>query len=308
MLIIDEVSMVPDDLLDKVSEYMSIVRKQVSRPFGGVQMIFVGDPCQLPPVNGQYFFKSAVWETMSPEHIQLTTIMRQEKDPEFRELLNRLRLGQCTSKDKKQLQACQSTAFDNWIQPTRLFALNSLVDEVNQIEFNRLTKNSNKLTQTYKTTFSNPKAESWAKSCGIPPSVELAEGAQVVVTYNINPGGGLINGTRGVITHLSNHQVVIRTTSGALMPIDFCELSNENDTTVIARFMPLKLAYAITIHKAQGMTLDAVELDLGSSIFEYGQAYTALSRAKDLKSVKINDVRARSFKTHPSVLQFYGKA
>ena len=70
--------------------------------------------------------------------------------------------------------------------------------------------------------------------------------------------------------------------------------------------MPLKLAYAITIHKAQGMTLDAVELDLGSSIFEYGQAYTALSRARDLNSVKITRVRSRSFRTHPAVLEYYG--
>jgi ATP-dependent DNA helicase PIF1 len=79
------------------------------------------------------------------------------------------------------------------------------------------------------------------------------------------------------------------------------------DEKVSATFMPLKLGYAVSIHKSQGMTLDAVEIDLGIKIFEYGQAYTALSRARTLSGVRLISVKASSFKTHPKVKEFYGK-
>lgn len=308
MLIIDEISMISDELLDKISEYLCIVRKRPpSQPFAGIQMVFVGDPCQLPPVNGKFCFQASSWAALNPMRVDLTTIVRQENDAHFRDLLNRVRWGQCSPEDKKRLKACKDTVFSDWIQPTRLYALNTLVDQVNQMEFDRLLSASPRPDcKSYPTTYSNPRAEKWAKSCSIPHALQMAVGAQVVVTFNINAAEGIVNGTRGVVNGLSDTHVTIATKEGKSFPIEFCNLSNEDDPSVIVRFMPLKLAYAITIHKAQGMTLDAVELDLGSSIFEYGQAYTALSRAKDLNSIKITRVRSRSFRTHPAVLEYYG--
>jgi len=308
MLIIDEISMISDELLDKISEYLSILRKRpISKLFGGIQMIFVGDPCQLPPVNGKFCFQASSWAELAPFRVDLTTVVRQENDPQFRDLLNRVRWGQCSPQDKKVLKARKDTTFSEWIQPTRLYALNTLVDQVNQMEFDRLLSATPRPEcHTYLTKYSNPRAEKWAKSCAIPHTLQMAVGAQVVVTFNVNAAEGIVNGTRGVVCGLTDTHVAITTKEGKTFPIEHCNLSNEDDPSIIVQFMPLKLAYALTIHKAQGMTLDAVELDLGSSIFEYGQAYTALSRARDLNSVKITRVRSRSFRTHPAVLEYYG--
>lgn len=302
MLIIDEISMLPDDILDKINEYLSIVRK-TEKPFGGVQMILVGDPCQLPPVKGKFFFLSNAWAQLNPMKITLTTIVRQEKDQKFKDMLNRLRWGECSKSDKKALLACKETFFSEFIKPTRLFAINSLVDQVNAMEFDELLKTGAK-SKSYATHFSSPAAEKWARSSAISPSTTLADGAQVVITFNIKQQEDLVNGTRGMVISVHDTHVAIATKDGRTALITYCEITNE-DPSMVIRFMPLKLAYALTIHKSQGMTLDAVEIDLGSSIFEYGQAYTALSRVRDLSSVRILNIKARSFKTHPAVLEFY---
>jgi ATP-dependent DNA helicase PIF1 len=132
-------------------------------------------------------------------------------------------------------------------------------------------------------------------------------GAQVMITFNYNPGLELVNGTRGVVIALDQKTVTIHLLDGRNEIIPYIKIEQEDDPDVGVEFMPIKLAWAVTIHKSQGMTLDAIEIDIGSNIFTVGQAYTALSRARNLKSVRVVDVAARSFCTSRDVIEFFGK-
>jgi len=149
------------------------------------------------------------------------------------------------------------------------------------------------------------RSEKWVKSLELPDYVELCVGAQVVVLANIDQDAGIVNGTRGVITNLTKNKVTIKRVNGLTFDVTYQKSTNIEDDSLSVQYMPLKLAYAISIHRSQGMTLDAIEIDIGSKIFAVGQAYTALSRARDLKSVKIISISKNSFKTDPEVLKMY---
>jgi ATP-dependent DNA helicase PIF1 len=146
----------------------------------------------------------------------------------------------------------------------------------------------------------------WANSIKIPEKVELCVGAQVVLTWNVSQDDGLINGSRGVIVGISRLGPTVRFANGKEVLIEAIKVENDDDKHCWCSFMPLRLAYALTIHKSQGMTLDLVVIDLGDSIFEYGQAYTAISRARSLSCIKLLDFKSSSFRTHKDVLKFYG--
>lgn len=308
LLIIDEVSMMNAELFSKVSKYLSLVR-DVDAPFGGVQVLLCGDFAQLPPVQGEFCFEAPEWDEMKIEKIVLTQQFRQGGDTQFQSMLARLRRGECTDNDLELLQRCAAITFPDGITPTRLYSLNREVDRINQEEFEKLVKEKGPdKCMTFKTKYKAntilPKAlKSFAESCGIPNELTLCIGAQVIVTWNINET--IVNGTRGRIVAMDHNTVYLRTISGERIPIGVVDTSPDNSNKDKVIFMPLRLGYALSIHKSQGMTLDAVEMDLGSSIFEYGQAYVALSRAKSLKNVRITDVSAASFRMNPKVRAFY---
>ena len=143
--------------------------------------------------------------------------------------------------------------------------------------------------------------------------IALCVGCQVVLTKNLDQEIGLVNGARGVVTLVHPQYVMVEFLNGKVERIDYYKLAltniweeTEHDKIEMDIYsMPLKLAWAITIHRTIGMTLDAVEIDLGKSIFAYGQAYTALSRARSLRSIRLTSVNKKSFKTHPHVIEFY---
>jgi hypothetical protein len=139
----------------------------------------------------------------------------------------------------------------------------------------------------------------------IPESIELCVGAQIVILANINQDEGIVNGTRGVIVDLKPTCVIIKRIDNSIVEIRYHKTVSTEDKDIFINFMPMKLAYALTIHKAQGMTLDAIEIDIGNKIFASGQAYTAISRAKNLKSIKIKDISINSFIVNSDVLEFY---
>ena len=151
------------------------------------------------------------------------------------------------------------------------------------------------------------KTERWIKSLDIPDSVLLCVGDQVVVTVNIDQDNGIVNGTRGVVIDVQYKSVIIKNINGKLLLIQYHKSTNVEDSNVYVSYLPLKLAYALSIHKSQGMTLDAIEIDIGSKIFAAGQAYTALSRAKNLNSVKVKSISKTSFIINNDVLEFYKK-
>jgi ATP-dependent DNA helicase PIF1 len=139
--------------------------------------------------------------------------------------------------------------------------------------------------------------------------LRLKKGAQVMLLTNINHEKGLVNGARGIIEGFQGEEGIqiplVKFTTGIIEPIPNHTWWSQDIDDLGRKQIPLKLAYAITIHKAQGATLDCALIDVGTSTFEYGQAYVALSRVKNLESLYIWDVEPTAFRAHPKVLAFY---
>jgi len=307
VLIIDEISMLDNILFDKISDYLCYVRRS-TLPFGGLQLVLTGDFCQLEGVNGDYCFKSETWSKLNLRTVYLHKQIRQDGDLEFQNMLSKLRYGNCTTKIYKKLLTLKNTEFSE-IQPTRLYPKNIDVDRINKQEYEKLIKSGAKVV-TYNIEFprltkNKEKTMKWIKTLDIPESIELCVGAQIVILANINQDEGIVNGTRGVIVDLKPTCVIIKRIDNSVVEIRYHKTVSTEDKDIFINFMPMKLAYALTIHKAQGMTLDAIEIDIGTNIFASGQAYTAISRAKNLKSIKIKDVSMNSFMINDDVLKFY---
>jgi ATP-dependent DNA helicase PIF1 len=302
-LVIDEISMISAELLDKVSLYLQYVRKQ-KIPFGGLQVILCGDMFQLPPVDGEYCFKAECWDGLNLVYVELKTQMRQQIDVEFANLLNDARLGICSDDSFSLLKKCRSTTFGE-IVPTVLYSKNVDVDYINEREFRKLSDNGAE-TRSYDTVFSQHKdTKSWAESLKIPEKIELCIGAQVILTANLSVEEGFVNGSRGMVTGFAEEGVIVLFKHGDQIIIQPYTYIDENDEVIFASLIPLKLAYALTIHKSQSLTLDAATIDLGPGIFTYGQAYVALSRVRDRKSVRVINILKDSFRANPEVLEFY---
>jgi len=306
VLVVDEASMLSAALFDKVVAYVHALR--VGRPF---QLVLTGDFCQLPPVQGAFAFTSETWAKRAPTVVQLTRLLRQDGDAPFQAMLMRLRWGEVTGADLDALRALRATTFPEGVEPTRLYPRNDAVDRVNAERFQELL-DAGAPTRGYDRAVGGgahhrERAKAWADAAGIPARVELAVGAQVMVTRNL-PELGLVNGSRGVVVALAPDAVTVRCVHAGhhatLRPI---VMACESEPELQALAMPLRLAYAMSIHKSQGVTLDAMEVDLGPSVFEYGQGYVALSRARALTSVRVLDVDARAFRVHPAVATFYGR-
>jgi ATP-dependent DNA helicase PIF1 len=138
--------------------------------------------------------------------------------------------------------------------------------------------------------------------------IDLFKGLHVMVTRNINFSTGLINGTTGIITNLSSSSVCIKSVlTGSMHTIYYHKDVNANNNTYV-KFMPIKLAYALSIHKSQGATLDAIEIDASVNIFAPGQLYTALSRSRSLDSIKLINLDEYSFLCNKAVKEFYKHA
>ena len=300
LLVIDEISMISSELFDKVSEYLQIVRKcQV--PFGGIQLVLCGDLFQLPPVNGDFCFKSATWNIMDIETCNLKTIVRQKDDHIFQSILENARYGICTDEHLELLKNQRNQQFGE-LKPTMLYSTNVNVDAINIQEYNKLET----AEREYKTDYSkNKNTQFWAERLQIPSSVRLKINTQVMITVNISTEEGYVNGTRGMVTDFTDDGPIVLLKDGTQLIITPWTICDDDDPTIRVSYIPLKLAYALTIHKSQSLTLDAAVIDIGQNIFEYGQAYTALSRVRDIKSVRILNVLKKSFKTHPDVLQYF---
>lgn len=323
ILVIEEISMMDAVLFDKISDYLCLLRdygcggdeattthadagKSKTRTFGGLQMVLLGDMFQLPPVRGEYCFKSRAWLGLEPEIVMLTKLMRQKDDENFQRILEEVRWGSCSKETLSQLEGLTRTEFEHAVEPTILFCRNVNVDAINDTKFKELVDGSSGVSVVpIRTMHSCAKAKTWAAGCKIPDVLEICKGAQVVVTWNISQDSGVVNGTRGVVKHISASCdcVTLEVKDGRQIFISPITIKDEDAKHVWVTFMPLKLAWAITVHRSQGMTLDAVVLALGD-VFEYGQAYTALSRVRDLKCVRLLTIRPDSFRTHPDVLRF----
>ena len=297
VLIIDEISMMNDLLLEKINQLLCLIKKSIL-PFGGIQIIFLGDFCQLPPVSGNYCFLSKIWNDLNLNIVILNELMRQKDDLLFQTILEEIRTGSCSKETYKILKNLKYTTFDYNIKPTKLFPTNLNVDLINNYEFKKLCIRNNNVISIYN-------AKSSHKTIDISSyNITLTLNTQIIITRNISFEDKLINGTRGIVLQLNPDNVLIKDVNNNIHKIEYYTDKNDEKKQWVS-FLPIKLAYALSIHKSQGCTIDALEIDLGNDIFENGQLYTALSRAKSLKSIKIINISKKSFMIHPEVKKFY---
>ena len=315
-LALDEVSMVSGFELDTLSYILSHVRAD-SRPFGGITMAFLGDFMQLPPVDdeGGMAFESESWQELNPTVCKLTKIYRQE-NLQFQQMLEEIRFGKM-SRESTALLASRINAIDPnpELVPLRLYCTNRDVDYENERKLGELP--------------GAPivsEAEDWAdhavhqgdldKNCRWPATLQLKEGARVMLLQNRDVENGLANGSMGVVESFSEGamEINVRFDVGATVAISretFEKKSTEPSRNgwvekVVAtrRQFPLRLAYAFTSHKCQGLSLDKIEVFL-ADVFSPGQAYVALSRARSLGGLFIGNSRKGCIKYSKKAADFY---
>lgn len=309
VLIIDEISMIDKYLFNRIDRILQLVRNN-DKPFGGLQVILSGDFCQLKPVKSDKFcFESPVWTYLNLETIHLTESIRQD-NAEFIRILKHLRFGLCPKSIYDILYShylnTRYTRPDGVIRPTWLYSNNVDVDRINDTEHNKLKKNNEYNTYPISYNKSNTFLDKYIRANNISKSIELCVGDQVMVTCNIDADNHIMNGTRGAVVDVSYDSCVkIQLFNGNIECIFYKTIEIiENKCRIILSYLPIRLAYSITIHKSQGMTIDYLSIDL-TNIFEYGQAYVGLSRVRSLDSLVITNISRKSFKCHEKVLKFY---
>ena len=324
ILIIDEVSMMTPELLEKLNDVAKSVRRNQT-PFGGLQVVFVGDFYQLPPVVKDkdseipFLFESPVWKEVVHESVLLTEIQRQ-RDPVFQKVLGETRRGTVSEESLEILRQRTGLPWQTLrIKPTLLFTRRVEVDMVNERNIKALQTDKRlfkaetvfaPIEATKGLTSNSPEVkrlvEKMDKDGPYMGELLLAVGAQVMLLVNLDFDQGLVNGSRGIVVGYDpSGAPLVEFKSGAAIPIPASSWECPDLEGLFRKQIPLKLAYAITIHKAQGCTLDCALIDIGTSTFEYGQAYVALSRVKDLNSLYIWDVEPTAFRAHPKVVNFY---
>ena len=323
LLIVDEVSMLRADVLDAMDYMLQFIRKD-KRPFGGVQVVFIGDLLQLPPVvkqeewevlkhyyKGMYFFQSEVITQNPLLYVELETIYRQT-DKLFISILNHLRENQLTSEDIKQLE--------KYVQPDfpkkhlkdyiTLTTHNAKADAMNQREMSKLTSP----LFSYEADIVDDFPEYLYP---IEKVIQLKEGARVMFIKNDISGEHLFfNGKMGTVVSLSEGEITVKLDGGRVINVERYEWENVryklNETTKdieeerLGSFTqyPLRLAWAITIHKSQGLTFEKAILDL-ASVFASGQAYVAFSRLRSLDGlILLSSVSANGINNNGEVIGY----
>lgn len=354
-----------------IDEYTRTARQTPTKPFGGMQVILVGDFAQLPSILSkedkqraiqltqqygategdnlryEFCFEHRLWRESITHFVYLTKVHRQA-DSAFVGLLNRIRLAECTEDDYALLQALtqkdpnnnnnnnnNDNNLKNTIRPTELYPYNYDVDRVNEQALMELEPDRKKHRvyfcekkvinadsrsdvdfQRYNQFFRHMESNNLA-----PPELRLAIGQQVMLVANLCVSKGLANGSRGVVTkfkkmdmildHDSLHQYlpIVHFMNGETVLVSVNTWSHTwHDSRITAEYsqIPLRPAYALSIHKSQGITLDVVRTQL-KGIFEDGQAYVALSRAKTLEGLFLKQFDRQSIRVNAKVRQLYNR-
>ncbi|CAM5136673.1 unnamed protein product [Eretmochelys imbricata] len=309
-LIIDEISMVEGKFFDKLEAVARAVRKR-DDPFGGIQLIICGDFLQLPPVSKgneetKFCFQAKSWRKCIHVNMELTEVRRQT-EKSFISLLRTVRLGRCTDEVTKQLmQTATNRVERDGILATRLCTHRDDVELTNERRLQQLPGEMH----SYEAVDSDPMlVKAIDAQCPVSRCIQLKPGAQVILTKNLDVSRGLVNGARGVVVEFEADgkglpQVRFLCGVTELIRLERWVFKGPSGIYLSRQQLPLKLAWAISIHKSQGMSLDCVEISL-SRVFESGQAYVALSRARSLEGLRVLDFDPNVVRANPYVLQFY---
>ena len=306
VLIIDEISMLDGYVLDMVERILQAARGN-REPFGGLQVVFVGDFFQLPPINRHneaphYAFMAKSWHRVAPLVCYLSEQYRHD-DELLTELLTAIRSNTVEESHYTLLEEQQSIGYED-IEPTRLFTHNAAVDSLNQEQLKALPGKMRRYTM--KKTGNKLLTDGLIRSCLSPESLILCEDAMVMCTKN-NFEAGYANGTLGRIVSFETGTGFpqILTTAGETITIKPATWSIVDHGKPIAEItqIPLRLAWAITVHKSQGMSLDAVEMDLQNA-FVFGQGYVALSRVRTLTGLKVLGMNPNALQVDPQIVTY----
>ncbi len=304
VLVIDEVSMLHGRRLDMVNELAKLLRSN-DAPFGGLQIVLVGDLFQLPPINrvGEEFdfiHLSAAWAELNPRICYLTEQHRQAGNDDLLSLLEAMRLDEITEDHGSLLQERLNAMPGAQTVLTRLYSHNIDVDAINQRHLDALPGVS-KTFEMQRTKGSRTKLEQLTKSLLAPEVLELKIGAEVMFVAN-NFAEGFVNGSRGTVVEFDRPTPVVKLMNGRKISVEPYSWSLSEDSKVRAEVaqLPLRLAWAITIHKSQGMSLDAAEIDL-SRAFTPGMGYVALSRVRSLAGLYLKGINAMALRMNPVV-------
>jgi ATP-dependent exoDNAse (exonuclease V) alpha subunit len=305
VLVIDEVSMLHGQRLNMVNQVAKLLRKS-DRPFGGLQVILVGDLFQLPPITRgsdmvDFAHLSEAWAELEPKVCYLTEQHRQIGD-ELLDLLEAMRRGEVNELHEAALQERLKEQRPGDLVVTRLYSHNMDVDSINQRHLKDIAEDG-KVYQM-QTNGQAPKIETLVKSVLAPETLELKVGAEVMFVAN-NFAAGFVNGTRGRVVAFTDNVPVVELANGREIKVErhSWKLEEDGKTRAEVAQLPLRLAWAITIHKSQGMSLDGAEIDLSRS-FTPGMGYVALSRVRSMDGVYLAGINQMALSMHPLIFEF----
>lgn len=307
ILIIDEISMLHDYRLDMVDEVTRLVRSN-NQPFGGLQLILCGDFFQLPPVNrvdtkvGSFVFNSAVWEELDPTICYLNEQHRQD-DEVFLDILNAMRAGDMRRRHVEQLLARIDANLSDGDKITELHTTNVDVDRINTAQLSHIVGEEH--TFVMQTTGKANYVESLKRSCLAVEELVLKKNALVMCIRN-SPDKKFANGSLGTVVDfdkiLGYPKIELRNGRTITVGPETWELRDGDKKRASISQIPLRLAWAITVHKSQGMTLDAARIDLRRAFVE-GMGYVALSRVRRIDNLSLDGINKMALKVSSEALK-----
>ncbi|OGZ20287.1 MAG: hypothetical protein A2494_01070 [Candidatus Lloydbacteria bacterium RIFOXYC12_FULL_46_25] len=308
VLIIDEISMLHHFRIDLVDKILRAFKRN-DEPFGGIQVVLCGDFFQLPPVSrygepkAEFVYKSDAWKALDLKICYLEEQHRQT-DPTYLRILNDIRENSVSEDTLEHLES-RYVKGDHVHSATKLYSHNIDVDSENEKE---LAKIPGELFE-YEMAGRGKKAlvETMTKGCLAPHLLRIKENARVMFVKN-NFEMGYANGTLGTVVECGEDHIVVETNNGDRIDVAPATwmVAEEGEVAAEITQFPLRLAWAITVHKSQGMSLDAAEVDL-SSAFERGMGYVALSRVRTLDGLMLKGLNGTALRVHDEVLEFDGR-
>ncbi len=306
VLIIDEISMIHARQLDLINKILRTARGNWE-PFGGMQVVLSGDFFQLPPIaknrdeQVKFVYESQSWKEMNIKICYLSEQYRQDEDT-ILQVLSDIRSGSVDENTTELLRDAFERTLEDHIEPTKLFTHNANVDIINNKELQKI--DGKEIGYTMISDGVEQVICALQNSCLAPQELLLKEGALVMFVRN-NFEEGYVNGTTGTVIDFTDDELpVVETFDGETITVypEKWKIEEEGKTLAEIEQLPLRLAWAITVHKSQGMTLDAAEIDLSRS-FEYGMGYVALSRVRTLKNMKLLGINNVALQVNPEILK-----